>query len=109
MIPPELREELSNDPFYKRCARRNDGGCGGRITFEHCLIYGGKQIQEKWAILPLCEYHHNVLSYQDSGDLQKEKNVWLALNRATDKELEKYSKVVDYKQLKIRLNKKYGY
>ena len=108
MIPNKLLKEILADPYYKKCARHKDGNCGGRITFEHCLIFGGKQIQELWAIIPLCEYHHNVLSYQDKGDLNKEKNVWLALNRATDEQLEKYSRAIDYKQLKIRLNKKYA-
>ena len=51
-IPKELSDEMSNDVFYSRCARSN-GSCEGRITWEHAFIYAGKQIQEKWSIIPL--------------------------------------------------------
>ena len=107
MIPPKLLKEILADKYYKRCARHEDGNCGGRITFEHTLLFKGKQIQEKWSLIPLCEYHHDVLSYQDIGELNKEKNVWIALNRATDEELLKYSKAINYLELRDRLNKKY--
>ena len=90
------------------CARKCDGGCKGRITWEHALIYAGKQIDEAWAIVKLCAYHHAVDQFQDGGDLQKEKNVWIALNRATDEELENYSKAINYKQKREQLNKIYG-
>ena len=91
------------------CARNGDGACGGRLTFEHTLIYGGKQIDEAWAIIILCSRHHAVNEYQDGGDLQKEKNVWLALDQATDEELLKYSKAIDYIRLKKTLNEKYSH
>lgn len=99
---------MAADPFYKICARRCDGGCSGRITWEHAIIYAGRQLNEKWAIIPLCEYHHSIDSYQDGGDLQKEKNVWIALNRANDDELRAVSKAVNYLVLRERLNEKYG-
>ena len=107
-IPEELREGMANDPFYKLCSRRADGGCSGRITWEHSIIFASKQLNEKWAIIPLCEYHHSVNSFQDGGDLNKEKNVWIALNRATDIELRSISKAINYLQLRERLNAKYG-
>ena len=40
--------------------------------------------------------------------LNKEINVWIALNRATDEELKKYSKAIDYIRMREVLNKKYG-
>lgn len=89
------------------CAR-NDSNCDGRITWEHALIYGGKQIDEAWAIVLLCEYHHGVNKYQDGGDLKKEINVWIALNQANDDQLKKYSKAIDYIKLRDTLNNKYG-
>lgn len=89
------------------CARKCDGSCAGRITWEHALIFGGKQIDEAWAIVKLCAYHHAVDEWQDGGDLQKEKNVCIALNRATDDELRKYSKAVNYIELRTKLNEKY--
>lgn len=90
------------------CARHGDGACGGRLTFEHAIIYGGKQLDEAWAIVILCSRHHAVNEYQDGGDLNKEKNVWLALNQASEDELRTVSKAVDYIRLKKVLNDKYN-
>lgn len=103
-ISQPVKDKLLLEPDV--CALR-DHNCGGRITWEHCLIYGGKQIDEAWAVIRLCEAHHSVGMYQDNGLLNKEKNVWLALNRATDSELLKYSKAINYIDLRLRLNKKY--
>ena len=101
-IPQKLRKEMSADPYYDICVRRNDGWCDGRITWEHAIIFRGWQLNEKWAIIPLCEYHH-------LGDgLDKNKNRMIALNRATNEELKSISQAVDYLQLKIFLNKKYA-
>jgi len=105
-ISPKVKEELLKEKTI--CARAKDGNCAGRITFEHTLIYAGKQIDEVWAIIHLCEFHHAVNTYQDGGDLDKEKNVWIALNRATDEELLKYSKAILYIKERERLNKIYG-
>lgn len=105
-ISQQVRNKLEQEPNV--CARKNDGGCIGRITWEHTLIYAGKQIDEVWAIIKLCEYHHDVNTQQGNGDLQKEKNVWIALNRATDQELIKYSKAINYINERERLNKIYG-
>lgn len=104
----ELREELAQDPEYSRCSLQGHGECGGRITREHALIHAGKKIQERWAIIPLCAKHHNVDEYQDDKTMVKEMNVWVALNRATDEELFRYSKAVNYIFVRERLNKKYG-
>lgn len=105
-ISPKVKEALLQEPQV--CLRADEGNCQGRITFEHALIYAGKQIDEVFAILRICEYHHGVNKFQDGGDMNKEKHVWLALNRATDDELRKYSKAVDYIALRERLNKKYA-
>jgi hypothetical protein len=106
-IPSKLREEMANDPYYKICSRSKDGGCAGKITWEHVFIFAGRQINERWAIIPLCEKHHAVNTYQDRGDLDKEKNEWIALNRATDEELQAISKAVNYKHKRDYLNAKY--
>lgn len=107
-MPPKLRAELQADPYYAKCARHKDGGCDGRVTWEHALIYAGRQIQERWAIVPLCEYHHSVNKHQDGPGLEKQKNVWIALNQATDDDLIRYSKATNYIELRARLNKTYG-
>lgn len=82
-MPKNLRAELTCDPYYYRCVRGNSE-CEGRITFEHALMYRGKQIQERFAIIPLCEYHHL------GEGLIKRYNQAIALARATEKEKEKY-------------------
>lgn len=107
-IPQELKDEIASDPYYEKCCMAFRGDCDGRITWEHSIVFAGKQLNEKWAIIPLCEYHHAVNKHQDGGDLNKEMNVWVALNRATDDELRAISKAIDYLQLRERLNEKYG-
>lgn len=106
-IPKKLLAELLQDPFYKTCARKGKD-CDGRITFEHALIFAGKQIQERFAIIPLCTYHHAVNEYQDGGDLNKKMNVWIALSRATPEELEKYSKARNLKRELAALSSIFG-
>jgi len=108
-IPINLREEMANDKYYKVCARKSDGNCNGRITFEHAIIYAGQQLNKKWAIIPLCEAHHAVNRHQDGKLLNKEINICIALNRASESELKQISKVINYKRERDRLNQKYGY
>lgn len=105
-ISPRVKKLLDSEPEV--CARAMDGGCKGRITREHAIIYAGRQLDEAWAIVKLCTWHHAVDEHQDGGDLQKERNVWIALNRATDEELRAISKVIDYVRERERLNKVYG-
>ena len=102
---------MAVQPYYHTCARKttlNDHECeanprtGQKIEWEHAIIHAGRQLQEEWAIIPSCWWAHS------GPGLVKEINVWLALNRATDDELKKISRAVDYQALKERLNKKYG-
>ena len=110
-IPTKLREEMALDPKYKRCMRAvllRDHVCepdpmGGKlIEWEHSILFKGKQLQKKWAIIPICWLVHR------GGQLDKEINEWIALNRATDEELIAISKAVNYLQKRDYLNKKYG-
>lgn len=105
-IPEGIKKQLEAEPNV--CALRDYPPCGGRITWEHAIIYAGRQVNEVWAIIKICECHHGVNTYQDGGNFNKELNVWVALNRATDDELRAISKSVDYLALRERLNKKYG-
>ena len=84
-IPTKLRNEMSDDLFYKKCCRQ-DENCDGRITWEHALMYAGRQIQKKWAIIPLCVYHHL------GPGLNKHLNQYIALERATAADLAEYPK-----------------
>lgn len=103
MIPPKLRQELSKDPFYKKCCIT--GRTDGKIDWHHNMTWGGPNLQEKFAILPvhkdIHEYHRKITSEV------KEKLNWIMVNRMSEKELDYYSKAIDYKLLKIKLNKKY--
>jgi len=104
--------KISNKVKQIVCAReqvcaRLCSDCRGSNTFEHAIIYAGRQLDEAWAIVILCEYHHAVNNYQDGGDLDKEINMWLALNQATEEELRAVSKATDYVRMRERLNQKY--
>lgn len=111
-IPKKLRHQLGNDPYYHRCARAGIGEhvCAGRITWEHALTYAGRQVQARYAILPLCAKAHDCDEWQDRGDMCKEINVWLCLNRAIQEELLELSHKGgrDYFLYKSFLNKRYG-
>lgn len=97
-IPLKLRTQIATDPFMKRCIHK---GCLGEPEWEHCFIYGGKQINEAWAIVPCCTFHH-----RGSG-FDKNFNQYVALCRASPDDLAKYPKK-DWATLKTYLNKIYA-
>lgn len=99
-IPVKLREEMAADPFYKRCCI--SGATNEKIDFHHNLIFGHRQVNEKFAILPLAKSIHDDIVYH------KEKCDWIMWNRASDEQIARYSKAINYKLVKERLNKKYG-
>lgn len=110
-VPQKLRRQWAEEDrlgVKRVCMRHAEGNCQGRLTKEHAIIYAGKQLQDEWAILDICEYHHGVNTFQDSGDLNKEKHVWIALNRAPEQRLRELSKSEDKVALRDRLNAKYG-
>lgn len=109
-IPQKVRKEIANDPSYKLCKLKGLHGhvCGGRITMEHALIYAGKQIQEKWAIISICASGQEVDFFQDAHTMKKELNVWIALNQATTDDLARFPKA-SYRFQRDNLNAKYGY
>ena len=101
--PKRIYEEIKRErPFL--CERKellHDHECIGRMTFEHAWIYSGKQINEKWAIIILCEWAHL------RKGLNKEINQWISLRHATADDLKKYPRV-DWEQRRKYLNQKYG-
>lgn len=110
-VPQKLRKQWSTEDTSGKkriCMRASEGNCAGRLTKEHALYYAGKQIQEDWAILDICEFHHAVGPYQGGGDLQKEKHTWIALSRAPEGRLQTLSKAEDKVALLHRLNAIYG-
>ena len=66
-IPKKMREEMAEDPFYHRCCLSN-GECYGRIQWHHHLRYAGQRQNVKFAILPVCEFHHTNEGRPDIKD-----------------------------------------
>jgi hypothetical protein len=94
-IPDEMREEMANDPYYKKCCIT--GRSDEKIDWHHNLIFAGRQVNEKWAILPLAtSIHAKIHEYKDQCDK-------IMVSRATEDELRPYCKVIDYIKLKRSL------
>ena len=100
-IPPKQRQEMSEDPFYDECCVA-DGECSGVIQWHHNHKWQGKRTNEKFGILPVCEYHHRKEA------IIKDNLDWVMLNRMSDTELVSYSKAINLKDKKQLLNKRYG-
>ena|SRR3990167_1492640 len=96
MIPKTLLKEILADTYYEKCARKHENNCDGRITLEHVFTVAGRSFQEKWAILPLCEFHHSLGKWANNGGLDKKENRLIAFSRATNADLKKYPKVTWY-------------
>lgn len=108
-IPHEILEVLLSDPKYAICARALEGECSGNISFEEAIVYAGRQVKELWAIIALCHRHHGIGIWAERGSLlNKRKNEWLALNQASDADLRRFSKAIDYVARRAYLNKLYG-
>jgi len=100
----KLRTEIAKDPFMARCIycdlkRQNE--CRGKIEWEHAWIYAGKQINEKWAIVPVCTYHHR------GNGLDKGYNQYRAIIRADISDLQMRMPKRDWVQIKKHLVEKY--
>ncbi len=91
---------MSADPFYQQCAIT--GEKYGKIDWHHNARFGSKNIQEKFAIIPLAKRVHDRIDYC------KEVCDWIMVNRMSEEELTRYTKAVDYRFMKKRLNDKYG-
>lgn len=101
---------MATDDEYGTCMRNlyfNDHVCQGRLTREHALIYSGRQIDERWAIISICAWAHDVDEWQDAGNLDKDKNVYIALTRAGPEDLAKYPRT-DWEQMRRYLKSKFG-
>lgn len=99
-IPLDLLSKILKDNFYKKC-------CISGLTpvqLHHNFIFGGRQVNESWAILPLHKSVHDKANERELRD----KLDWIMLNRATPQDLIRHSKVIDLKYRKKLLNKKFG-
>lgn len=98
-IPQKLRKQLAEDEFMKRCVWT---GAAQEISWEHCWIYGGRQINEWWAIVPL----RRDLNTSSMDPEIKEYCRWISLMRAKPEDFRKYPKK-DWTQIKRYLDKKF--
>ncbi len=104
-IPKHLNDEMNEDPFYKLCCfHRIDHGPTVRIERHHNLIFAGKQVQEKWAILPICQAVHEKANEKHI----RERLDWIMLNRAPEERLRYYGKVINFFFRKGQLNTQFG-
>ncbi len=101
-IPLKLRNEMSADPFYSRCCMT--GATNEKIEWHHAFQFAGRQVNEKWCILPLSKSMHDMVHLP----YNKSRCDWIMLNRATDEELREYSKVTNLIKKREYLNKVYG-
>lgn len=101
-IPLKLRKEMASDPFYSRCCITGRTAGIEKIDFHHNFIFAGRQVNEKWCILPLAASIHKEVH------IYKERLNWIMLNRATDDQLRKYSKAINLIWLRDNLNRTNG-
>jgi hypothetical protein len=104
---PMLPLEILKDSFMRQCCYPE---CGKLPQWHHVFDFAYKQIQDPWNIVPACKFHHeqatrhNVNYKRDVEDYFK----WVALSRATEEELKKYSKVENYANQLVRLNERFS-
>lgn len=103
VISPKVRKQLADDPRMRFCAIRRlavpFGACDGRIEWHHVWDYASRQIDEVWAIVGACHFHHEKVN-KDSRIKSAFQRVSLAL--ATDEDLAKYAKK-NWSQIKLYL------
>lgn len=86
-IPIKMRDELQEDNFMKTCCLQSEM-CKGKIEWHHNLIYAGKRINEKGAILPVCQEHH-----RQEATFKRKLDI-IMYTRMTDEERNKYPKKI---------------
>lgn len=82
------------------------------MTWEHVWLYGGKQINETWAIIFLCDFAHGTglfaeMSKKSGAIFDKRINEWISVNLMTDADEKKYHKT-NWKLKRSYLNSLFG-
>lgn len=90
----------------KRCAVADlvDSECSGRIQWHHVWTYAGRQIDEAWAIVGVCEYHHEQVN--GNGTVRQACQL-ASLELATPEDLAKYPRMTWY-HLKAILQRRFA-
>lgn len=102
-LPARLRKDLANDPSYKKCCFIFEHLCSGKIEWHHNLIFGGRQVQDKRFIMPICQNIHD----KARNTLIKELLDLIMLDNLSYDELKEISKGVNYTQRRTYLRNKY--
>lgn len=110
-IPPSLKARMERDPMMHICTwnnqdcRNENGSRPARPEWEHAFLYANRQINEWWAIIGACWWHHR------GRGMVKSFLQWKCLQRVTEAELgeiqKKYPRT-DWVALKNRLKKQWG-
>lgn len=103
-LSPRVRKVLEDEIRMLYCAIRHyprAGTCEGRVQWHHVWIYGGRQIDEPWAIVGSCERHHKLV---DSDEYVRGMFQFESLKLTKPGELEKYPRKPWY-QIEKQLRK----
>ncbi len=104
-IPPKLRKQLADDPFYRRCCITGEASKSwDRIQWHHNMTFAGKQVQARFAILPVLKSVHE----RANNKQVREKLDWVMLNRMSTEDLWLYGKGINWFGRLEYLNNKYG-
>lgn len=100
-IPPKLRQEMADDPYYSRCCitghyngEMRDDGTQHKVEWHHNLIFAGKQVQEKECILPII---HEIHKKADIAQVRAVLDL-IMLDRWGDEQFDRFSKAKDWRQ-----------
>jgi hypothetical protein len=93
-IPPKMKQEMDASGRMKTCCI-NNLNCRGAVQWHHVWIYAHRQINEIWAIVPACEFHHEKAESPQIKKLFQ----YYSLRMASDADLAKYPKK-DWLQIK---------
>ena len=85
-----------------QCERKKEGDCSGtNIEWHHALQVRGRQLQEEYALIALCTFHHRGNGKND--ELAR----YIAYRYATDADLRKLKRYEALRQEKSFLTKKF--
>ncbi len=104
-IPVKLRAKLAADIFYTRCCVTGlPSTFEDPIEWHHNLIFAGRQVQARFAILPIKRSVHRIAMLPEI----KDKLDWVMVSRMSGEDLELYGKGVDWLHRKEYLEVLFG-
>jgi hypothetical protein len=89
---------MERDYFYQKCAVTQKPRTLVKVEWHHNLIFAGRQVNEKFCIIPLSEEIHDRA--RDSK--VKEFLNWIQACRATAEELERFGLTREAERLKTK-------